>query len=159
MKLAEATQLRLNTQLDCLQVILEGASLAALSRKSAPDKWSAVQNLAHLGRYHEVFLERLERIRSEDRPALGRYSAEADPAWAEWSQLPLEEVRARLLALRRTLVEAVGGLPETFLLRTAVHSTFGEMNVALWMEFFLLHETHHLYRVFQLARPSSSGST
>jgi len=152
MRLAESAQVRLNTQLDCLQVILAGVSIAALNRKAAPDKWSAVQNLAHLARYHEVFLERLERIRTEDRPALARYSAEADRAWPEWSQLPLDEVQVRLLKLRRELVAVVRELPESCSSRPAIHSTFGEMNMALWMEFFLLHETHHLYRVFQLAR-------
>ena len=152
MRLVEVTQVRLNTQLDCLQVILKDVSIAALNRKTAPDKWSAVQNLAHLARYHEVFLERLERIRTEDQPEIARYSAEADRAWPEWSELPLDEVLARLFRLRAQLVAVVGELPESFASRTAIHSTFGEMNIALWMEFFLLHETHHLYRVFQLAR-------
>jgi len=46
MRLVEVTQVRLNTQLDCLQVILKDVSIAALNRKTAPDKWSAVQNLA-----------------------------------------------------------------------------------------------------------------
>jgi len=152
MRLVEISQVRLNTQLDCLQVILKDVSIAALNRMTVPDKWSAVQNLAHLARYHEVFLERLERIRTEDRPEIARYSAEADRAWPEWSQLPLEEVLARLFRLRAQLVAVMGELPESSASRTAIHSTFGEMNIALWIEFFLLHETHHLYRVFQLAR-------
>jgi len=99
-----------------------------------------------------VFLERLERIRTEDRPEMARYSAEADRAWPEWSQLPIEEVLARLFRLRAQLIAVVGELSESFASRTAIHSTFGEMDIGLWTEFFLLHETHHLYRVFQLAR-------
>jgi hypothetical protein len=29
--------------------------------------------------------------------------------------------------------------------RTGLHPTFGEMDVAGWLDFFLLHEAHHLY--------------
>ena len=29
--------------------------------------------------------------------------------------------------------------------RTGLHPTFGEMDVAGWLGFFLLHEAHHLY--------------
>ncbi len=152
MTLPEATQARLNTQLDCLSVILAGAGAEKLDRKSAPEKWSAVQNLAHLARYHEVFLDRLERIRTEERPLLPRYLAEEDPAWREWPELPLEEVQSRLRSLRGRLIAVIDQLPGSDLSRTAIHPRFGEMSVVEWLEFFLLHEAHHLYRVFQLAR-------
>jgi hypothetical protein len=29
--------------------------------------------------------------------------------------------------------------------RTGLHPAFGEMDVAGWLDFFLLHEAHHLY--------------
>jgi hypothetical protein len=150
MQLPEATQVRLDTQLDCLAVILDGVSPEALNRKS--DHWSAVQNLAHLGRYHEVFLERLERIRAQDGALLRRYSAETDSAWPAWSDLPLQTLRSRLQVLRSRLVAEIRELPDEFVTRKAVHTHFGEMHVVQWVEFFLLHEAHHLYKVFQLAR-------
>jgi hypothetical protein len=150
MQLPEATQVRLETQLDCLAVILDGVSPEALNRKS--DKWSAMQNLAHLARYHEVFLERLERIRTQDGALLRRYSAETDSAWPDWSDLPPETVRSRLQVLRPRLVAEIRELPDEFVSRKAVHTYFGEMHVVQWVEFFLLHEAYHLYKVFQLAR-------
>ena len=36
--------------------------------------------------------------------------------------------------------------------RTGIHPKFGEMNLSLWLEFFLVHEAHHLYVVLQLVR-------
>ncbi len=36
--------------------------------------------------------------------------------------------------------------------RTGVHPTLGELPIPLWIEFFLLHEAHHLYVVMTLAR-------
>ena len=38
------------------------------------------------------------------------------------------------------------------LARTGVHPTLGEMALPLWIEFFLLHEAHHLYVVMKRAR-------
>jgi len=152
MNLPEATATRLKTQLDCLAVILAGVSDDALNRRPQPDKWSARENLAHLARYHEMFMERIERIRKEDCPALTRYSAENDPGWLEWATLPVNEVLAGLRDLRAQMLELVEKLSEAELSRTAVHSRFGEMTLIEWLEFFLRHEAHHLLVVMQRAR-------
>jgi uncharacterized damage-inducible protein DinB len=152
MNLPEPTATRLKTQLDCLPLILAGISEDALDRRPRPDKWSARENLAHLARYHEMFLERIERIRTADRPELARYAAESDAEWPRWQRLPVSEVRARLHALRAQMIELVGKLSAAELSRTAVHSRFGEMTLVQWLEFFLLHEAHHLLAVMQRAR-------
>lgn len=146
--LPETTGARLHTQLDCLSILLDDVNEVAVNRQTAPEKWSAVQSLAHLARYHEVFLDRLERIQKERRPLLDRYSAEEDSAWLDWSGLPLEVVELRLHARRRRLIAAIG---DCDLSRTAIHSRLGEMTVMHWLEFFLLYEAHHLDRVLQLA--------
>jgi uncharacterized damage-inducible protein DinB len=152
MNLPEPTASRLKAQLDCLTIILAGVSDEALERRPQPDKWSARENLAHLARYHEMFLERIERIRRENRPQLARYAAENDPDWLEWATLPLNEVLTGLRTLRTELVALVEKLSAAELSRTAVHSRFGEMTLVQWLEFFLLHEAHHLLVVMQRAR-------
>ncbi len=105
-----------------------------------------------MARYHEMFLERIERIRTEGRPLLARYIAEDDPKWPQWAALPASEVLTRLRALRAEMLELVEQLSDRELSRTAVHSRFGEMTLAQWLEFFLLHEAHHLLIVMQRAR-------
>jgi hypothetical protein len=40
--------------------------------------------------------------------------------------------------------------------RTGVHPKFGEMTLSQWLEFFLVHEAHHLYVVLQLVRTISN---
>jgi hypothetical protein len=54
-------------------------------------------------------------------------------------------MRAKLMARLRSLTA------EDFE-RTGVHPRFGEMSLSLWLEFFLVHEAHHLYAVLQLVR-------
>jgi hypothetical protein len=136
---------RLETQLEALDPILRRATPATLEARPRPDEWSARENLAHLARHHAVFLDRLRRLLTEERPPLGRYRAEEDPEWPAWAALPADDVVARLRTLRAELVALVRSLSPAESARTGLHPTFGEMDVAGWLHFLLLHEAHHLY--------------
>jgi hypothetical protein len=136
---------RLEMQLDALAFILARAGPGALEMRPRPEEWSARENLAHLARHHAVFLERFRRLLREDRPALGRYRAEEDPEWPTWATLAPDEVVARLRTLRAELIATVRSLSPVECARTGLHPAFGEMDVAGWLDFFLLHEAHHLY--------------
>jgi DinB superfamily len=148
---------RLTTQLESVDLVLARAAAGALEARPRPEEWSARENLAHLARHHAVFLARLRRLLAEDRPALGRYRAEEDPDWPAWAALPLDEVVDRLRTLRAELIVLVGSLSRTESARTGLHPMFGELDVAGWLDFFLLHEAHHLYvalvRVGEASRP------
>ncbi len=152
MVLPNSTSLRLRTQLDSLSIILDGLSDAALDRRPIADKWSARENIAHLARYHEIFLERIKLIRTQDRPRLPRYRAEEDSEWQQWASKPAQDVLRAIQALRLELIALVETLSAAEFTRTAVHSRFGEMTLVQWLEFFLLHEAHHLLVAMQRAR-------
>jgi hypothetical protein len=144
---------RCETQLsDFLQESLRGVPLPSLAPPRMPGKWSALENLAHLGRYHEVFLARLDQILREKAPSFSRYRAEEDPEWEAWRALSASEVLEKLKSLRAQLVLKLKSLREEDSLRTGIHPKFGEMTVSLWLEFFLVHEGHHLYVVLQQVR-------
>jgi hypothetical protein len=146
---------RLQGQLEALRLVLGSATPSALEARPRPEEWSAREHLAHLARHHAVFLDRLRRLLAEDRPALGRYRAEEDPDWPAWAALPVEDVLERLRALRADLVALVSSLSPAESLRTGLHPTFGELDVAGWLDFFLLHEAHHLYTA--LVRVGEAG--
>ena len=167
--LPETTAIRLRTQLDVLPLLLAGpaaggadvAGIAGIAgaaeRRPAPGKWSAREQLAHLARHHEVTGERLRRILEEPEPALPRYRAEDDPEWPRWAAMPLAEVLDRLRALRAGLIGAVAAISPANLDRRGVHPVLGAMPIPLWLEFFLLHEAHHLYVTMQLLRTPPGG--
>ncbi|HEV8675825.1 MAG TPA: DinB family protein [Methylomirabilota bacterium] len=138
---------RLAAQPDALAAIVGGVPPEVLDARPPSGEWSARENLAHLARHAEVFLRRLERILAEDRPPLGRYRAEEDPEWTAWSRLPLPDVLRRLAENRARLIAWARSLSSAQAERTGLHPTFGEMTVPRWLEFFLLHEAHHLYVV------------
>jgi uncharacterized damage-inducible protein DinB len=144
---------RCETQLqEFLAVTLSGVSVDALNAKTVPGKWSPHEQLAHLARYHQIFLQRIERILSEQAPAFPRYRAEEDPEWASWSGLPTQQILARLSSMRTKLMARLRSLTEEDFQCTGVHPKFGAMSLSLWLEFFLVHEAHHLYVVLQLVR-------
>ncbi|HVR09884.1 MAG TPA: DinB family protein [Thermoanaerobaculia bacterium] len=155
--LPETTAVRLRTQLDTLPLLLAGVDDDALERRPAPGKWSAREQLAHLARHHEVTGERLRRILAEPEPSLPRYRAEEDPEWPRWAALPLAAVTAELAARRAGLVAAVAAIPPADLSRRGVHPVLGAMPIPLWLEFFLLHEAHHLFSTMQLVRAAPAA--
>src|SRR6185312_12396877 len=66
---------RCETQLqDFLAEALRGVQPDSLSATMIPGKWSAHQNLAHLARYHQIFLERINRILAEEAPVFSPLS-------------------------------------------------------------------------------------
>jgi hypothetical protein len=142
-----ATQLQ-----DFLAVALNGVPADSLSVRAVPDKWSAQENLAHLARYHQVFLQRIDRIMAEQAPAFPRYRAEDDPEWNSWSSLPVQTMLARLSSMRAKLMARLQSLGEEDFKKTGIHPVFGAMDLSLWLEFFLVHEAHHLYVVLQQVR-------
>jgi uncharacterized damage-inducible protein DinB len=144
---------RCETQLrDFLDEALGGVSLETISEPRIEGKWSALENLAHLARYQEIFLERLERILSQTNPSFPIYRAEQDPEWPAWQKLASKDVLAKLAASREKIVARLKSLSAEDYARTGVHPRFGEMSLALWVEFFLAHEGHHLYAVLQQVR-------
>jgi hypothetical protein len=145
--LPEFTLLRLEKQLEVVPLLLGGASAEEMMARSASGDWSPHENLAHLARHHAVFLERLQRIIAEDAPELTRYRAEKDSTWGEWTSLTTDEVISRLHTLRAEIVEFIKRLSDAESNRVGIHPLFGQMDLTQWVEFFLLHEAHHLYKV------------
>jgi hypothetical protein len=56
-----------------------------------------------------------------------------------------------MLVTRKEMAAHLIVLKESELPRTATHPFYGEMTVLQWLNFFLLHEAHHLLTIFKLA--------
>lgn len=135
-----------------MAVTLSGISAETLNAKPAPGKWSAHEQLAHLARYHQIFLQRIDRILNEHAPEFPRYRAEDDPDWPVWRDLPTQQLLVRISSMRAKLMARLRSLSEEDFKRTGIHPKFGEMSLSIWLEFFLVHEAHHLYITLGLIR-------
>ena len=145
--LTEVTLIRLRDQLTYLDTVFPKSSIEAWERRPGTGKWSARENLAHLGRYHEVFLDRVRQILREDQPHFMRYRAEDDEQWPLWSSFGMPVLQKRIPELRAEVTAIVSILADAQLGRTGYHPALGQMTIVQWLEFFLLHEAHHLYTI------------
>jgi hypothetical protein len=64
--------------------------------------------------------------------------------------LSTREIMQDLITTRKEMATEMVQFPEEDFIKTAVHPAFGPMNLLQWMNFFLLHEGHHLFAIFKL---------
>jgi hypothetical protein len=148
----DSVRARLATQLDSLTYILESVSGDNLRSDRGDGKWSIHENLAHMVRHHQVMFERINCILTKDSPSLDRYQAEVDPEWPSMVARSTDEIVELLHSLRGELIRVVDRLSPAELSRSGAHPLMGVMDLRKWIDFFLLHEAHHLYAVRLLVR-------
>jgi hypothetical protein len=142
---------RLKNQHTAISAIILNLVEERLNDHPEPGKWSIHDNIAHLAKYQPLFIGRIHSILTFDNPAFERYNADEDPEFKSWQAQPLSWLLSRIDTDRQLLFELITGLPDDKLERKGLHRKFGDLTVLKWAEFFLLHEAHHLYTIFQLA--------
>jgi uncharacterized damage-inducible protein DinB len=135
---------RLRYGLNVLE-LFEGVGVEAFLKRPPNNTWSAHEDLAHLGRYHEIFLERIERILKEDAPQFSRYRADDDQGFLQWVALSTEDVIGEMRVAREHLLRRLETLSKDDFARVGIHPLYGRLTIEQWLEFFLAHEGHHLY--------------
>jgi hypothetical protein len=140
---------RLSTQHLVLEQLLQNASDKQLRQPIESGKWSVREQLAHLGRYQDVFGERVEVILEEEHPAFPSYVANNDPVFAEWKNRAVKVNHDMLKTRRKLLVDRFATLGAASLNRTGSHPVFGRLKLTEWVELFLLHEAHHIFVIFK----------
>jgi len=146
---------RLTNQHEAINYIIQDISHEALERKTLSDKWSIKDNIAHLARYQNVFAERINQILTSYQPHFRRYSAERDNEFEIWRQHSVSHLLNSIKDDRRTICFNVSNLSDEDIHKIGVHEKFGAMTLIQWTEFFILHEAHHIYTIFQLAKEKS----
>jgi uncharacterized damage-inducible protein DinB len=118
--------------------------------KPANGKWSVFENVAHLGRYNEIFLGRMQEIQHKNNPAFERYVADNEEGFIQWCSKSFNLVLADFHSTRETINQFFEFLSDEELKKTGTHPKFGELTVTEWLHFYLLHEAHHLFTIFKL---------
>jgi uncharacterized damage-inducible protein DinB len=151
MQLTSSVSTRLQYQHQSLLDIIEGLSDVQLRKQINPGKWSIFENVVHLQTYQHMFIKRVRLMLTEESPLFSPYTAEADPQFHDNCVLTTRQVMQDLFDTRKELSSAILSFKETDFEREARHSTYGKMNLLLWLNFFLLHEAHHLFTIFKTA--------
>ncbi len=158
MPLPSSITTRLEYQHKSLIDLIEGLSDEQIRQPVTPGKWSIFENIVHLATYQHVFFQRLRQILNEENPQFERYTAESDPLFHDNCSKSTREIMQDLITTRRELIAKILSLKEENVERTGGHPAFGTMNIKQWLNFFLLHEAHHLFTIFKLAAELKKGN-
>src|SRR5882762_4752230 len=113
MKIYESLRDRLRTQHQTIEIILSPLDKAHLLVRPQPGKWNILENLAHLGRYQLVFIDRITQIlHSVEEPLFERYVAEEDPEFENWRSLPVEALISQIESDRKYIFALITNLTE-----------------------------------------------
>lgn len=152
MSLSPSILARLHYQHQTIGELISGLPEEVIRRRVNPDKWSALENIAHLAAYQPVFIRRLERMQEEEAPAFDRYVAEQDPHFPEYVAKTLPVLLQDIETQRAVICTKLEGMNDAQLNRKGLHARYGLFAVSQWTDFFLLHEAHHLYTIFMIAQ-------
>src|SRR5262245_14443939 len=118
-----------------------------LARTYAPGKWSVRFILLHLADSEAVFLDRIHRVLSEQRPLIWVMDQDAWAAGLEYSRVPLdlsrrvyESVRNAIIYYASTYYEPKGHLE-------FVHSVTGLRTLKDEFDKVASHNAHHLNQI------------
>ena len=132
--------------------LLESLSEEKANYRYAPGKWSIKDNIVHLVSYQPVFMGRIHQMLKGGTPVFSAYRADDEPDFLQARELPLNELNRKLIGNRRQILELITNLPDDDLLLQGTHPKYGTLTITEWTEFFLLHEAHHLFTIFKLAK-------
>ncbi len=151
MQMPSSISTRLHYQHKVLMDVIEGLTDEQIRRAVIPGKWSIFENIVHLQTYQHHFIQRVNRILEGNNPVFTRYTAEADPAFHEQCGRTSREILQDLISTRKEITAGMLNFPGSDLEKTGMHPVYGKMNMLEWINFFLLHESHHLFSVFKMA--------
>jgi uncharacterized damage-inducible protein DinB len=137
-------------QYKMLNELFNNINKNTFTAKPENGKWSVFENIAHLGRYNEVFLERMEEIQHKNNPAFESYVADNEEGFIERRGKSFDLALADFYSSRETIIKFFESLSDEQLKRVGTHAKFGELTTNEWLHFFLLHEAHHLFTIFKL---------
>ena len=96
------------------------------------------------------FISRIKQLLETDNPVFERYTAEADPLFLDNCGKTTREIMHDMITVRKEMAAEMLAFPESLFNRTATHPVLGTMTLLQWINFFLLHEAHHLFAIFKL---------
>jgi len=143
---------RLKSQHLAIKELIKNPDEDFINKRHETGKWSIQENLVHIVSYHQVFLTRLDKIINGDNPFFDRYTFEGDVNFDKMKKLDTVELLNHLEEEREKIIDIIFNLNENELQKSGTHQKFGKMNIVEWIEFFLLHEAHHIYTIFKTSR-------
>ena len=151
MQMPSSISTRLQYQHKSLLDILDGLTDEHIRLQLNSGKWSIFENIVHLQTYQHAFISRIRKILDEETPVFTAYTAEADPLFHDNCSKSSREVMQDLLTIRKELSNGILSFRESDMAKQGSHPVYGKMTLLQWLNFFLIHEAHHLFTIFKMS--------
>lgn len=151
MNLQEHTTERFLNQHKTIKSYIDDLPPEAIYSRLIPDKFSIHETIAYLTRYHHVFMYRLKSIIKDVNPFFEIYKPEFDPEFGFSCAKSTGSLLHEMYRLREEICTLLENAGDECSSRVGTHAALGRMTISQWTEFFLLHESAQLFKIFKLA--------
>lgn len=151
MQIHEETLRRFSSQHKIIKHYIDDLPPEGIYKRLDPTKWSIHENIAYLCRYQQIFMDRIHQILNEVNPYFTIYQPEDDPELRYTTAKTTGSLLHCLYRIRHELTIMFEDLNPEYFGRIGVHPRMGKMNIPQWLEFFLLHESNQLFKIFKLS--------
>jgi uncharacterized damage-inducible protein DinB len=128
-----------------IRAVTGGLSPDRLRQRPAPAEWSMKEVMAHLLKVErDVFLPRLRRTATEERPAFERFDPDAWAAERDHREGSFDEDWQGFVAARRETVALLQALPPGAEQRIGLSAFFGPVSLAAYATHVVDHDLEHL---------------
>lgn len=150
MEISSSVSTRIHYQHKALIDIIDGLTDEQIRRQVNAGKWSIFETIVHLQTYQHTVIQRVKQLLEGNNPVFPNYTAESDPLFLDNCGRSTREIIQDLLTTRKEMTATMQSYTSTDLQKKGTHAVYGEMNLLEWINFFLLHEAHHLFCIFRM---------
>lgn len=130
-----------------LRTLIAGVETRRLTRAGPDAGWGVIENFCHLRDWDMIFAERVERILTEDVPALAPVDDQLWPLQREYHQQDPYAVLETFAAGRLALVSRLDGLEPAQWLRQGIHPSLGRRSLHWFTEQIAAHDHSHAAQI------------
>ena len=133
-----------------LRRVVTGAAHRRLSARPEPEKWSAVEILAHLADVEIVWSYRIRKILEEPGGPIAPMEQDRWVARCRYAQARPAEALEAFTALRRWNLALFSRIGPGDLRRAGVHGSFGRLTIGKIARMLAGHDRNHLRRLREI---------
>jgi len=144
---------QLETTPEILRLVMDGLAGEDASWKPGPGRFSIAETLEHLSHVEgHCFRSRVERMVSEEDPAIEPYDTDAFFARGQYSGRDAEDSFDHFEEQRELNLEYLRGLPDSAADRTGRHAEKGAITVRELMNEWAFHDLGHIRQIAEIIR-------
>jgi len=151
MKISAEALIRLSNQHNSIPMYIDGLPAKSVYSQYRDEVPSIHGIIAYLCRYQHVTLKRQKDICETLNPCFGTYDSRNDPEFDFTMARTTGCLVRELCHFRGQMISYIQGLPPEHGSRIGTHAVLGTMALSQWLEYFLLHESRELFRIFKIA--------